>query len=193
MELQAIRYASMVSTITFDRAADVFARYLTALGKEEQGPRGIMLDFLGWDEADEDLFGQDVRIVLAAAEFSKELTSSVLWLIDVSIDIRCVRLKPYALARRILVDVQQIIPLRSRRNCRPLQLAPQSGLVLRRPDGGRGGVQGARPLQKQQQPTRKSIRADGIATMENCATRITRPTRSQASEAVKAGIGPCMS
>ena len=48
---------------------------------------------------------------LASAEFSKELTSAVLWLIDHSIDIRCVRLKPYALDDRVLVDVQQIIPL----------------------------------------------------------------------------------
>jgi hypothetical protein len=111
MELQSIRYASMISTMTFDRAAEVFGRYLTALGKEKQDPRTLMLDFLGWDEPDEDLFGQDVRIVLASAEFSKELTSSVLWLIDHTIDIRCVRLKPYALEGRILVDVQQIIPL----------------------------------------------------------------------------------
>jgi hypothetical protein len=88
MELQSIRYASMVSTMTFDRAAEVFGRYLLALGREERDPRADMLDFLGWDEPDEDLFGQDVRIILASAEFSKEITSSVLWLIDHSIDIR---------------------------------------------------------------------------------------------------------
>jgi hypothetical protein len=111
MELQSIRYASMVSTMTFERAAEVFGRYLSTLGNKEQDPRAVMLDFLGWDEPDEDLFGQDVRIVLASAEFSKELTSSVLWFIDHTIDIRCVRLKPYALDGRILVDVQQIIPL----------------------------------------------------------------------------------
>ena len=110
MELQSIRYASMVSTMTFDRAADVFGRYLNHLGKEED-PRATILDFLGWDEPDDDQFAQDVRIVLASAEFSKELTSSVLWLIDHDIDIRCVRLKPYNLDGRLLVDVQQIIPL----------------------------------------------------------------------------------
>lgn len=69
------------------------------------------LDFLGWDEPDEDAFAQDVRIVLASAEFSRELTTSVLWLIERGIDIRCVRLQPYQLDERILVDVQQIIPL----------------------------------------------------------------------------------
>src|SRR5215510_11428842 len=101
MELQAIRYASMVSTMTFERAAEVFGRYLSTLGRQEEDPRAVMLDFLGWGKPDEDLFGQDVRIILASAEFSKELTSTVLWLIEHTIDIRCVRLKPYDLGGRI--------------------------------------------------------------------------------------------
>ncbi|MFQ5563904.1 MAG: hypothetical protein ACE5FO_10095 [Parvularculaceae bacterium] len=111
MELQALRYAAMVSTMTFDQAADEFGRYLEKTRKEKEDPRATILDFLGWDEPDDDQFAQDVRIVLASAEFSKELTSSVLWLNDRDIDIRCVRLKPYVLGERILVDVQQIIPL----------------------------------------------------------------------------------
>lgn len=109
MELQSIRYASMVSTMTFDQAADVFGRHLAKLGKDDEDPRMAILDFLGWDEPDDDQFAQDVRIVLASSEFSKELTSSVLWLIDHDVDIRCVRLKPYILDRRVLVDVQQIL------------------------------------------------------------------------------------
>jgi len=111
MELQSIRYAAMVSTLTFERAVDVFDRHLSRLGKEDGEARGILLEFLGWDAAGDDQFAQDVRIVLASAEFSKELTSSVLWLLDHDIDIRCVRLKPYRLKDQILVDVQQIIPL----------------------------------------------------------------------------------
>jgi len=111
MELQAIRYAAMVSTMTFDQAADVFARFLARIGKPHTDARAELLDFLGWDEPDEDAFAQDVRIVLASAEFSRELTTSVLWLIERGIDIRCVRLQPYSLDSRVLVDVQQIIPL----------------------------------------------------------------------------------
>lgn len=111
MELQAIRYAAMVSTMTFDQAADVFARYLTQIGKTDTDARAELLDFLGWDEPDEDAFAQDVRIVLASAEFGREVTTSVLWLIERGIDIRCVRLQPYGLDGRVLVDVQQIIPL----------------------------------------------------------------------------------
>ena len=111
MELQSIRYAAMVSTLTFDRAVDVFARYLKKIGREDQDARATILDFLEWDEPDDDRFAQDTRIVLASAEFSPEITSSVLWLIDHGVSIRCVRLKPYNLDGRLLVDVQQIIPL----------------------------------------------------------------------------------
>lgn len=111
MELQSIRYAAMVSTMTFAQAADVFGRYLAQIGKADTDARAELLDFLGWDEPDEDAFAQDVRIVLASAEFSRELTTSVLWLIERGIDLRCVRLQPYGLEGRVLVDVQQIIPL----------------------------------------------------------------------------------
>ena len=111
MELQAIRYAAMVSTMTFDQAANVFGRYLAQTGKADTDARAELLDFLGWEEPDEDAFAQDVRIVLASAEFSRELTTSVLWLIERGINIRCVRLQPYDLDGRVLVDAQQIIPL----------------------------------------------------------------------------------
>jgi hypothetical protein len=111
MELQSLRYAAMVSAMTFDKALDAYGQYLKQHGKEDEDPRAAILDFLEWDEPNDDLFAQDVRIVLASAEFSKELTSSVLWLNDRQLDIRCVRLKPYTLDGRLLVDVQQIIPL----------------------------------------------------------------------------------
>lgn len=49
--------------------------------------------------------------MLVSAEFSKEITTSVIWLNDHGLDIRCVRLRPYALDSRVVLDVQQIIPL----------------------------------------------------------------------------------
>lgn len=110
MELQAIRYAAMVSTMTFDQAVAAFDRYLGQLGTEDADARAALLAFLGWDEPDHDQFAQEVKIVLASAEFSLELTTAVLWLNQRDLDIRCVRLQPYNLSGRVLVDVQQIIP-----------------------------------------------------------------------------------
>jgi hypothetical protein len=110
MELQAVRYAAMVSQMTFDQAVEAYGVYLEAHGREEDAREGI-LTFLDWEEANDDQFAQDVRLLLVSAEFSKEITTSVIWLNERGLDIRCVRLKPYNLDGRTLVDVQQIIPL----------------------------------------------------------------------------------
>lgn len=110
MDLQAIHYASMVSVMTFAEAVGAFADYLTALGRSENAERTV-LDFLRWAAPEEDKFGQSVIIILVAAEFPKELTSSVLWLNDSGLTIKCVKTQPYEIAGRVLLDVQQIIPL----------------------------------------------------------------------------------
>lgn len=110
MELQALRYAAMVSEMTFDRAVEVYAAFRER--RHEQGDaRAALLHFLGWDEPDEQAFAQDVRIVLVSADFSKELTTAVLWLNTKGLDITCVRMKPYRHESRTLVDVQQLLPL----------------------------------------------------------------------------------
>jgi hypothetical protein len=110
MELQAIRYAAMVSTMTFDRVVEVHADFLKRIGSASDA-RSSILEFLHWDEPDEDRFAQDVRIMLVSAEFSKELTTAVMWLNEKGLDIRCVRIKPYSDSGRVLIDVQQVIPL----------------------------------------------------------------------------------
>ena len=112
MELQALRYAAMISAMTFEQLVETHARYRNPGQPDNDGAQAAILDFLGWPSSDEDQFGQDTRIILASANFSKELTTVVLWLRDRDIDIRCVRLQPYRMADGpILLDVQQLIPL----------------------------------------------------------------------------------
>lgn len=110
MELQALRYAAMVSALTFEELEGIFNRYLASNDFEENAQQ-LLLDHLDWEEPNEDAFAQDVRIVLVSGEFSKEITTTVLWLNARGLDIRCVRLKPYKDRGRLLIDVQQIIPL----------------------------------------------------------------------------------
>ena len=110
MELQAVRYAAMISTLTFDRLVEIYEEYLNPSDMEKDA-RGDLLEFLGWDDPKEEEFGQEVRIVLASAGFSKELTTSVMWLNDRGLDIRCVRVKPYDNNEHVLLDVQTVIPL----------------------------------------------------------------------------------
>jgi hypothetical protein len=96
--------------MTFEQVVDVFGHYLRRLGRGDDAGATI-LDFLGWEKPDDERFAKEVRIVLASAEFSRELTSSVIWLNDRGVDIRCVRLHPYLHQKHLFLDVQQLIPL----------------------------------------------------------------------------------
>jgi hypothetical protein len=111
MELQAIRYASMISTMTFEQVVRAHERYLADIGDSDVNAEESILNFLGWDEPHEDEFAGDVRLVLASAEFSKEITSAVIWLNGRNLDIRCVQLRLCKLNDRLLLDVKQVLPL----------------------------------------------------------------------------------
>lgn len=110
MELQAVRYAAMVSNMTFQQAVDVFQRTLDQ-GDEKCDASKQLLEYLGWGEPREEDFARETRIILVAADFWKELTTTVLWLNDCGLDVRCVRMKPYKTDSEVFVDVQQIVPL----------------------------------------------------------------------------------
>jgi hypothetical protein len=111
MELQALRYAAMVSAMTFEQLVDTYARYRNKAQPDPEAAREAIKEFLD-DDVDESQFGQDTRIVLAATDFSRELITAVMWLIERGIDIRCIRMKPYRmLDGTVLLDVQQLIPL----------------------------------------------------------------------------------
>tara|TARA_R110001583_G_C5670239_1_gene410782 strand:+ start:16940 stop:17734 length:795 start_codon:yes stop_codon:yes gene_type:complete len=110
MELQAIRYASMVANMTWDQAVFAYRRYLQA-HETELDAESSLLEFLGWDQPQEDVFGQNVRMILASGDFSKEITTSVLWLNERDLDITCVRLGLYRSGDQLLLNAEQIIPL----------------------------------------------------------------------------------
>ncbi|MEQ1557940.1 MAG: hypothetical protein ABL933_03235 [Methyloglobulus sp.] len=110
MELQALRYAAMVSTLTFSRAIEIYQKYLVSI-ENELNARNSLLDFLNWEEPQEENFALDVHIILVSSNFSKELTTSVMWLNERNVSIRCVRIIPYKYENQVFIDVQQIIPL----------------------------------------------------------------------------------
>lgn len=114
MDLQALRYAAMVSAMRFDEVADAYASYAAKHRTDEDiDARGELLDWFSANEGGEGAtISSEVRIILVSADFGREITTTVLWLNRFEgMDIRCVRLVPYRLDERIVLDVQQIIPL----------------------------------------------------------------------------------
>ena len=111
LELQALRYAAMISTMTFDDLAGHYEQYLARVEPDAADEAHARL--AEWlDDGDAAKLSRLVRIVLISGGFDREITTTVLWLTEMyGLDIRCVRLTPYKVGERLLLDVQQVIPL----------------------------------------------------------------------------------
>jgi hypothetical protein len=112
MDLQALRYAAMVSPMVFDDVVAAYDKFLARVRpNEDLDARRELSAYLGQGE-DELEISSDVRIILVSGDFGKEITTTVLWLNEFEgMDIRCVRLVPYGVEDKVLLDIQQVVPL----------------------------------------------------------------------------------
>lgn len=121
-ELQAIRYAAMLSVCGFDNLVDAGLKYRTKLGLSltaEEWEKEL-LDFLGADTSSEVELSQIPRMVLISSRFNKEITTTVLWLNEMfgsteegvpGMYIMCVEVGLYEMAGQRAVHFDQIIPI----------------------------------------------------------------------------------
>jgi len=54
---------SMVSTLTFEKATQIHGDFLAKIGENAGDAQSKILEFLGWDEADEENFGSSGMLV----------------------------------------------------------------------------------------------------------------------------------
>lgn len=106
MDLQALRYAAMVSTMTLEHLVDTYAEHNNV---DTQDAARVIAE---WVDDPLDSLPNQVRIILVSADFNTEVTSTVMWLNDnYNTNISCFRVVPYRLGADVLLDLQQIIPL----------------------------------------------------------------------------------
>ena len=111
MDLQAVRYAAMVSNMTFDQVVQAHRKYLARRNREVDAATDEIRAHLDGANADADVDSEFPRIILASGDFSTELTTSVLWLNDNGLDIKCVRLDLYRSDERLYLDSNQVLPI----------------------------------------------------------------------------------
>lgn len=108
---QALKYTAYVSSLTKAQIVDIFQSYLD---RYCQGGSAVNLicDFLEVEELEEVVLnpGNEQRMMFIAANFRKEVTSTVLWLLEHGIDARCFKVVPYSFSDTLFIDIQQVIP-----------------------------------------------------------------------------------
>ena len=111
MDLQALRYAAMVAHMTFEQAVAAHESWLRARATGGDARERIASHLAVGDGVEPEIESANPRILLAARDFPRELTTLVLWLRDRGVDIACIRLLPYRVEGTLVLDVTPVIPL----------------------------------------------------------------------------------
>lgn len=110
---QALKYASYCAALS---KADIVRIFQEHLDREEDGAKAAerLCDFFETADIEELALntGFAQRIILVAARFRKEVTSTVLWLSNFRLRIQCFKVTPYSMGDELYMNVEQIIPTR---------------------------------------------------------------------------------
>lgn len=109
---QALKYASYCSSLTKKEIRSIFQGYLIKSGAVDTAEK-LLSKF--YDKEYEEIIlnkGTGQRIILVAAKFRKEVTSTVLWIMNYNIRIQCFKVTPYKNGEEMFLDIEQIIPMK---------------------------------------------------------------------------------
>ena len=108
---QALKYAAYCSNLTRKDIPEIYQKHLNRSGQQEDAEEKLR-DFLEVEDLDEVVLNprNEQRFVLIAANFRKEVTAAVLWLLGHGVLAQCFRVVPYSFGEEVFIDVQQIIP-----------------------------------------------------------------------------------
>ncbi len=110
---QILKYASYCSSLNKSQIVNIYQEYLNKIGSENNAEENIS-DFFDGTDIDEISLnkGQTQRLVLVSGNFRKEVTSTVLWLLNYSLRIQCFKVTPYQLDEQLFLNIEQIIPMK---------------------------------------------------------------------------------
>lgn len=108
---QALKYTAYVSGLTKMQIVDIYQQYLDRYYGGGNATVRIC-EFMEVEELEETVLnpGNDQRMIFIAANFRREVTATVLWLLSRGIRAQCFKVTPFALGEELMIDIQQIIP-----------------------------------------------------------------------------------
>lgn len=109
---QVIKYSSYCATLNSSQIITIFSQYLSKIGSTENAEL-VLSEFLETEDFRERLnIGNSQRIMMIAGEYRKEVTSSVLWLLNYGLRVQCFKATPYKLNEQLFLNMEQIIPIK---------------------------------------------------------------------------------
>ena len=108
---QALKYTAYVSGLTKAQIVEIHQHYLDRYCGGGSAVARIC-EFMEVEELEETVLnpGNGQRMIFIAANFRREVTATVLWLLSRGIRAQCFRVVPFAYENELFIDLQQIIP-----------------------------------------------------------------------------------
>jgi hypothetical protein len=108
---QALKYASYCSTLKKEQIRSIYQSYLDTIEPGTSAEEKI-IEFLNVSDFSDIVLNQSPtqRVILISANFRKEVTSTVLWLMNFKLQIQCFKATPYELNGQEFLTITQIIP-----------------------------------------------------------------------------------
>ena len=108
---QALKYTAYVSGLTKAQIVEIYQQYLDRYASGGEAAARIC-EFMEVEELEETVLnsGNDQRMMFIAANFRREVTATVLWLLSRGIRAQCFKVTPYTFGEELMIDIQQIIP-----------------------------------------------------------------------------------
>ena len=108
---QVLKYASYCSSLTTPQIRDIYQSYLDKKGCSENAESNIS-EFLDINDFEDIQLNNNQRIILVSGSYRKEVTSTVLWLLQkYKLKIQCFKATPYSFEGQIFLNIEQIIPV----------------------------------------------------------------------------------
>lgn len=110
---QVLKYASYCSSLSKDDIRNIYQKHLKK-NDQEGDAEELLAGFLEREDFSEVQLNQGSaqRIMMIAATFRKEVTSTVLWLMNFNIRIQCFKITPYTLGEQLFLNFDQILPVK---------------------------------------------------------------------------------
>jgi len=105
---QVLKYASYCSSLNSVEIINIFNAYLGDGSAEDK-----LEEFFESEDYEERLnVGNSQRMMMVSATFRKEVTSTVLWLMNYGLRVQCFKATPFKMGAQLLINFEQIIPMR---------------------------------------------------------------------------------
>lgn len=110
---QVLKYASYCSTLKKEQIRKIYQEFLDKQGKGENAEENLM-DFFNANDFKEISLnsGQTQRIIMVAGSFRKEVTSTVLWLMNYKLRVQCFKATLFQFGDQLFLNIEQIIPMK---------------------------------------------------------------------------------